>query len=280
MHVYRADDEELSLRKNEMEWTSRIRLALDQDRFCSYGQPITALHATQKTIEQRHVEILIRMIGENGQLIQPMAFIPSAERYDLMPRIDRWVIHHTFKMLNQHREAQHPAISTCAINLSGDSLGDERIVDYLLEQQSLFNIPWETICFEITETAAIANLSRAAVLITQLQTLGCRFALDDFGAGMSSFSYLKHLPVDYLKIDGGFVKDMVHDKIDCAMVAAIREIGHVMGKKTIAEFVGDEATCDKLRAIGVDFAQGYGIGEPRLIHCAAAVDKVPERRIA
>lgn len=275
VHVYRADDQELSLRKNEMEWISRIKLALDQNRFCLYSQPIVALQADMATTERTHVEILLRMIDENGRLIQPMAFIPAAERYDLMPRIDRWVIHHTFKMLSASRDAQLPAITTCAINLSGGSVGDEQIFDYLLEQQNLFNIPWETICFEITETAAIANLSRAAVLITQLRTLGCRFALDDFGAGMSSFGYLKHLPVDYLKIDGSFVKDMVHDEIDCAMVAAIHQVGRVMGKKTIAEFVGDEATCDKLRAIGVDFAQGYGIGEPRPVYPLTVTENPP-----
>ena len=280
VHVYRADDQELSLRKNEMEWTSRIKLALEQNRFCLYSQPIVALQPYALSTESLHVEILLRMIDENDQLIQPMAFIPAAERYDLMPHIDRWVVHHTFKMLSERRDAQLPEITTCAINLSGCSIGDERIFDYLLEQQNLFDIAWESICFEITETAAIANLSRAVVLITQLRALGCRFALDDFGAGMSSFGYLKHLPVDYLKIDGSFVKDMVHDEIDCAMVAAIHQVGHVMGKKTIAEFVGDDATSDKPRAIGVDFAQGFGIGKPQPVYPFNFVEKIPALRMA
>ena len=177
-----------------------------------------------------------------------------------MRQIDRWVINQTFRMLAGQRN--QTSITTCAINLSGGSLGDEFFLDYVLEQQAQYQVPWELLCFEITETAAIANLSKAAVLIARMRLLGCRFSLDDFGAGMSSFGYLKHLPVDYLKIDGSFVKDMMHDEIDCAMVAAIHQIGHVMGKKTIAEFVENQAIKDKLREIGVDFAQGFGVSKP------------------
>ena len=153
-------------------------------------------------------------------------------------------------------------VGTTAINLSGMSLGDEHFLDFVLNQFHIFQVPPHLICFEITETAAITNLANAAVFIRALKKLGCRFSLDDFGSGMSSFAYLKHLPVDYLKIDGGFVKDMLLDPIDCAMVEAINNIGHVMGIRTIAEFVENDQIQEKLRVIGVDYAQGYGIEKP------------------
>jgi EAL domain-containing protein (putative c-di-GMP-specific phosphodiesterase class I) len=157
--------------------------------------------------------------------------------------------------------AEH--VELCAINLSGGSIGDERLLDFVREQLRNFDVPPDTICFEITETAAIANLDKAIHFIQEMRALGCRFSLDDFGAGMSSFAYLKHLPVDFLKIDGGFVKDMADDPIDRAMVEAINNVGHVMGKQTIAEFVDDARVIAILGEIGVDFMQGYGVAVPR-----------------
>jgi EAL domain-containing protein (putative c-di-GMP-specific phosphodiesterase class I) len=210
-----------------------------------------------------HYEMLLRMQDEDGKLIPPMAFIPSAERYGLMPQLDQWVITTAFAQY----ERRHPpgkTMGTCAINLSGDSICDENFYEFVVTQFDRFKVPPTGICFEITETSAIANLAQATVLVGRLKELGCRFSLDDFGSGMSSFAYLKHLPVDYLKIDGSFVKDMVDDPIDYAMVEAINHIGHVMHIKTIAEFVENDAILAALERIGVDYAQGYGIEKPRL----------------
>jgi EAL domain-containing protein (putative c-di-GMP-specific phosphodiesterase class I) len=204
------------------------------------------------------------MLDEHGEIVMPMAFIPAAERYGLMPSIDRWVIRNAFAIISRQRvDGRHDLADICSINLSGASIGDEGFLDFIRGQLSHFNVPCQSICFEITETAAIARLDKATHFIQELRALGCLFSLDDFGAGMSSFAYLKHLPVDYLKIDGGFVKDMADDPIDRAMVEAINSVGHVMGKKTIAEFVDSDRVIALLREIGVDFAQGYGVAKPR-----------------
>ena len=259
VHVYSHQDTEVAQRQGEMGWIGRIQKALDEERFVLYSQKILPLAPGNE--DAVHYEVLLRMKDEDGTLIPPMAFIPAAERYGLMPTLDRWVIRTTFadcaaRVLNAGE------VGTTAINLSGMSLGDEHFLDFVLNQFQLFQVPPHLICFEITETAAITNLANAAVFIRALKKLGCRFSLDDFGSGMSSFAYLKHLPVDYLKIDGGFVKDMLLDPIDCAMVEAINNIGHVMGIRTIAEFVENDQIQQKLREMGVDYAQGYGIEKP------------------
>jgi EAL domain-containing protein (putative c-di-GMP-specific phosphodiesterase class I) len=202
------------------------------------------------------------MEGEDGLLVPPMAFIPAAERYGLMPELDRWVIATAFAQYAERR-ARCSAPGMCSINLSGTSICDESLYKFVVDQFDMHMVPPAAICFEITETSAIANLIQAKMLIDKLKDLGCRLSLDDFGSGMSSFSYLKHLPVDYLKIDGGFIKDMVNDPIDRAMVEAINNIGHVMKIETIAEFVENDAILEALRRIGVDYAQGYGIERPR-----------------
>ncbi|MCW3478692.1 EAL domain-containing protein [Neisseriaceae bacterium JH1-16] len=262
VQVYQMDDSELSLRYGEMEWVNRIQHALEENRFCLYAQDIMSLN--HDVPECAHFELLIRLHDERGELVPPIAFIPAAERYNLMPLIDRWVVKTAFTALVDllGDEGQYP-IATCAINLSGASIGDEQFLSFLYQQFKLNSIPPSLICFEITETSAIANLSSASRFMSELRALGCRFSLDDFGAGMSSFAYLKHLPVDYLKIDGSFVKDMLDDPIDRAMVEAIHQIGHVMGKSTIAEFVENEQVIEALTEIGVDYAQGYAIGRPQ-----------------
>lgn len=260
--VFRQDDTELSTRVGEMAWVQRIRLALEEERFCLYAQSIFPVDPHAE--EGAHVELLLRLNDESGRLVAPINFIPAAERYGLMPEIDRWVVESAFKTLAARAaEGAYEPIHTCAINLSGATIGDDTFLDFLRELQPRYGIPPGTICFEITETNAIANLVNATRFIQELKTLGYRFSLDDFCAGMSSFVYLKHLPVDYLKIDGSFIKDMLEDPIDRAMVQVINQIGHVMGKRTVAEFVESLEILDVLREIGIDYAQGYALAKPQ-----------------
>jgi EAL domain-containing protein (putative c-di-GMP-specific phosphodiesterase class I) len=207
---------------------------------------------------------LLRLVDKAGRVTLPGVFIPAAERYGLAARIDRWVIDHVFRWLAGQPNVVD-RLELCSINLSGQSLSDHQFDAHVLRQLDATGIPGEKICFEITETAAIANLNDARKFIQTLKAHGCRFALDDFGSGLSSFAYLKNLPVDFLKIDGAFVKDMVDDPIDLAMVRAINEIGQLMGKKTIAEYVEDAAINSRLREVGVDFVQGFWTSHPQPI---------------
>lgn len=260
IHIYAADDTELARRSGEMQWVAQINRALDEDRFCLYAQAITPVIEHTDDVGA-HYELLIRMLNNDGELIPPGAFLAAAERYNLSPRIDRWVIDRTIQWLLSE-EGQVESLSHCTINLSGLSLGDDAFLSHVVSRIRESEIPASKICFEITETAAIANLSSATMFIRTLKSLGCQFALDDFGSGLSSFAYLKTLPVDYLKIDGVFVKDIENDPIDLAMVKSINDIGKVMGKRTIAEFVENDRILSKLKEIGVDYAQGFYIGKP------------------
>jgi diguanylate cyclase (GGDEF)-like protein/PAS domain S-box-containing protein len=261
VQVYHPSDSELVQRVGEMAWVQRIRNGLDEQRFCLFAQEIRALNNNEP--HHSHVELLLRLRDEDGKLIQPGSFLPAAERYGLMPLIDRWVVRNAFALIASRLSSSETAqLSSFAINLSGATFGDDDFVDYVRRQFGIHRVPPGMICFEITETSAIANLPSAKRFIQTLKKLGCRFSLDDFGTGMSSFSYLKHLPVDYIKIDGSFITEMLDSKIDRAMVEMIVHVAKVMSKSTVAEFVESDEILEALREIGVDYAQGYAIGKP------------------
>jgi EAL domain-containing protein (putative c-di-GMP-specific phosphodiesterase class I) len=260
--VFRPDDKDLAMRQGEMQWVEKIRLGLEQNRFSLYGQAIVPLlDSKDNTEEGLHFEVLLRYRDDRGNIIPPGAFLPAAERYNLAPELDRWIIANLLEWLAGQPDFLK-TLSVCSINLSGLSLSDETMLRFISGQLLRWNIPTNKLCFEITETAAISNLLHATQFIDQLKGQGCLFSLDDFGCGLSSFAYLKNLPVDFLKIDGLFVKDILEDKFDLAMVKSINEVGHVMNKKTIAEFVENERIFNLLKTLGVDYAQGYGIGRP------------------
>jgi EAL domain-containing protein (putative c-di-GMP-specific phosphodiesterase class I) len=253
--IHQEHDHEAAQRQGEMEWVSRIMHAFDENRFVLYFQNVMPLTATD---DHAYREVLVRMLDENGELVPPMAFIPAAERYGVMSTVDRWVVQTALGWLARHQSEEH-----LAINISSQSLGDEDFLKFVMEQFRATRLSPRRICFEITETAAIANWNRAIHFISALRTLGCRFALDDFGSGMSSFAYLKSLPIDFIKIDGAFVRDMIDDEVDFAMVEAVNRIGHVMGIRTTAEYVENDAILERLRGMGVDYAQGFGLHTPQ-----------------
>ncbi len=275
VHVYREDDTELAKRRGEMHWVAVINRALEDNRFVLHCQPFVPLAGGDD--ERKGYELLIRLQDEEGHLVAPGAFLPAAERYSLASKLDRWVLRTAFEWFSYHPQ-ELERVLVCSINLSGSSLGDNAFLEFIIRQFDKGVMPPEKICFEITETAAIANLTSATHFIKALKTRGCYFALDDFGSGLSSFAYLKNLPVDFLKIDGMFVKDMVDDPIDFSMVRSINDMGHVMGKKTIAEFVENDAILERLCELGVDYAQGYGIGRPRPIEEMATGTEIEMRR--
>ena len=264
IQIFQANNSTLVQRRGEMQWLTLIREALEKDTFVLYCQKIIDLHDDSRG--GLHYETLVRMERPDGSHIPPMAFIPAAERYHLMPSIDRWVISAAFDCLREYELKNGQNCDFWTINLSGQSLCDDDFLDYIIAQFSRTKISPSLVCFEITETAAVKNLSRAIEFMKKLKSMGCQFALDDFGSGLSSFTYLKELPVDYLKIDGSFVKDMLNDPIDLAMVASINQIGHIMNLKTIAEFIEDKATLNKLREMNIDFGQGYSIHQPQPAH--------------
>ncbi len=257
IHVYRDSDAALAQRHGEMLWVSRLGAALEQDRFLLYRQAIVPATGDAHPV---HYEVLLRLHDEDRNIILPAAFLPAAERYNLMPAIDRWVVHRVLARGAWHADGDGQMV---AINVSGTSIGDPQFLEFIRRELERHPGAATRLCFEITETAAVTNLERALRFMEELRALGCRFALDDFGAGLSSFGYLKNLPVDFLKIDGGLVRHVAANPVDHAMVQAINDIGHTMGMRTIAEFVEDEAIRAALLGIGVDFLQGYAIERPR-----------------
>ena len=247
-------------RRGEMEWVSKLSKALDENRFELYIQEIRPLSAENNFSKG---EILIRMKDEEGNTVMPADFIPAAERYNMMAQIDKWVISKSIELFVENsRNGNHSHIKQFSVNLSAQSMSDESILEHIKGEFAKTGVAPESICFEITETATITNMAAAHDFINELKQTGCSFALDDFGSGFSSFNYLKNLPVDYLKIDGIFVKNMNEDDENRAMVEAINNMGHIMGKKTIAEFVCNATIIEMLTELGVDFAQGYEIATP------------------
>lgn len=262
IHKCEIDDKVLVERRGQMQWVDKIHTILEENRFRLFFQKIEKLSSTAQGNEKIHGEVLLRMLDESKQLTGPASFIPIAERYNLMPAIDRWVVNNTFRFLSTNIVNLHDKVAKCCINLSGQTLSDERTMRYIIDQIYDRRIPPQMLCFEISETAVIAKLHKVSSMIGKLREMGCCFALDDFGVGLSSFAYLSNLAADYLKIDGCFVKNMNNNNTDLEMVRAINKIGHTMNIMTIAEFVEDEQTVQTLRDIGVDFAQGYWIHKP------------------
>lgn len=262
IHVLHPDDAEMNRHRSEIEWVSGINRALDEGRIRLVVQD--AVELPERVNGRRYQEILLRVIDEKGNPMPTGTVIAAAERFNLMPIIDRWVVRTTFALIYQ---GKLPADSNnvVAINLSGNSINDDEFHDFVLTQMLSYKIPTQHICFEITETAAIHNIEKAGAFMRSLKSAGCRFALDDFGAGSSSFGYLKHLPIDYLKIDGIFVRDIEKDSINRAMVEAVAKIGRVIGIATIAEWVESDEVLEQVRAIGIDYAQGYAISRPRAL---------------
>jgi diguanylate cyclase (GGDEF)-like protein/PAS domain S-box-containing protein len=254
--------EEVPERHREMHWVSRLTRACDESRFELYYQPIVPIGATVN--EREHFELMLRLRDDAGHIIAPAEFIPAAERYNIMPAIDRWVVRHALEQV-VHRNGLGLKPYTVAINLSGNSLNDEHFLEYLIAELTSRSLVPGTICFEITETAAIANLGNVVYFMRELKARGCHFALDDFGSGLSSFMYLKTLPVDYLKIDGQFIQNVACDPVDRSMVEAIGQVGRAMGIQTIAERVESEAVLLALARLGIGYAQGFYMAAPRTI---------------
>ncbi|MHB8100017.1 MAG: EAL domain-containing protein [Sulfuricurvum sp.] len=258
IHVAFPDDATIQDRRNEMQWIGRLEDALISNSFVLYVQPIVPV---LDPLQRHHYEVLVRLREENGDMIPPMAFIPAAERYGFMPKLDRWVIENTFKAFSNIKDEASREVHF-SINVSGASMGDETTKKFLRGLFGYYGVPYHIITFEVTETEAIGNMTNALCFINEFRALGCKFALDDFGCGLSSFSYLQNMPIDYLKIDGSFVHDIHLNSVNRAMVAAINDIGHVMGIETICEFVENKAIMYVLSDLGVDYAQGYHIGRP------------------
>jgi EAL domain-containing protein (putative c-di-GMP-specific phosphodiesterase class I) len=243
----------------DMGWSRRIKEAIEHDRFAIAQQP----QVDTRTRAVASYEVLIRMRDSNNELVMPGGFLAAAERFGLAVDLDRWMIVHAIATLVEQR--RHTPDLCYAINLSGQSFSDLRLCDLIQEQLASAGLPASALIFEITETAAIADMTLAEQFLGRLRTIGCRTALDDFGSGMSSFAYLKDLPVDIVKIDGRFVKNLAHNPVDQAMVKAMNEIAHALGKKTIAEFVENEESFELLVRFGVDYAQGYHLGRPEVV---------------
>ncbi len=264
VHVYRVDDEEIAQKYSQMQWLPRIKEAIKNDEFELAVQDVVPIKSgLQPTAIS---EFLLRWPQNEGGLISPGLFIPTAERYDLMRDLDWWVINRALATIPQlELQLAQPDDHMYTINLSGQSVGDPQLADYIIEKMNDYAVDPRILCFEVTETVAIANFSVAIEFISRLREMGCRFALDDFGSGLSSFGYLKRLPLDFLKIDGQFVRDMLNDPVDLAMVRTIYDVARVLKLQTIAEWVEDQGTLESLQSIGIDYAQGFHLAKPVMV---------------
>nr|WP_255784133.1 EAL domain-containing protein [Lysobacter chinensis] len=262
VHFYSALDDDATRRQSEMEWANRLRWAVDEHLLLLKYQEVWPLAAPRDG--RPRIEVLLRFRGDDGRQVVPGAFLPAAERYGLMPMIDRWVI----ETVIANFDRLHPSgadLAMATVNLSGASIEDGSLADYILVLLERHQVDASRVCFEITETVAVRNLSQVARLIERLREVGCSFALDDFGAGMSSFGYLKNLPVDIIKIDGSFIRDMLIDPMSEAIVRAVSDIGHRRGLKVVAEWVNDPRVTEALVAMGVDYGQGYALHQPEYV---------------
>jgi Amt family ammonium transporter len=262
VHVSYPHDLAIIRRRGEMRWVAQLKTALEENQFRLHFQSVAAIDRPDDPAMCH--ELLLRLVNKRGELIQPNAFLPAAERYQLMSSIDQWVVENALRYLGQV-VVPNPRLRghRFGINLSGDSLRDGRLMQVIEDCLKRHGVPAAMLYFEVTETAAIANLGAAVDFIRRLKAFGCQLALDDFGSGMSSFSYLKHLPVDYLKIDGSFVKDLVNNPVDQAIVRSVHAVSRQMGIVTIAEYVESPAILECLRGIGIDYAQGFAIARPK-----------------
>jgi diguanylate cyclase (GGDEF)-like protein len=260
IHLFRPNDLNVTRREREIDWVQRIGRAVSDNQFVLYGQWIRPLGRAQN--KQSHCEVLLHLRNDTGEVVMPTAFLPAAERYQLMPVVDRWVVRAALSTLRNLSTEALRRLGCLNINLSGQSLCDPDFLAFVLSEIKSSGVAPEQICFEVTETEAVSNLSNALQLIKCIKEIGCRFALDDFGSGMSSFSYLKNMPVDYLKIDGSFVRNIADDQIDLAMVSSINQVAHIMGIETIAEYVESDAIRVALETLGVDYGQGFALARP------------------
>jgi EAL domain-containing protein (putative c-di-GMP-specific phosphodiesterase class I) len=258
VHLFSEEDDEITRRRGEMEWHHRLRWVLEENRLLLDYQEVVPL---QQAPAEPHIELLIRLRDEQGQVVMPGAFLPAAERYGMVSLLDRWVIAQAIAHFDQLHASGRPP-GRCSVNLSAASLEDDSFVDYVLELIERHGIEASRLCFEITETEAVRNLARAVSFIERLRAGGCLVALDDFGAGMSSFGYIKNLPVDVIKIDGSFIRDLDGDPMNRSIVEVITEIGHQRGLDVVAEWVGDQKVIATLRALGVDYGQGFALHRP------------------
>lgn len=265
VHLFSEQDSETTQRRSEMEWAGRIREAIGEGRFVLHFQELASLWDGGEA-EGVHMELLIRLRDENGGMVPPGAFIPAAERFGLMPQLDRWVVDTALANFSKLHPSGKP-VKLCAINLSGPTFEDDSFADFVLQRLEDYGVSPHRICFEITETAAVSSMTRAVDFMQKLRDAGCKFSLDDFGSGMASFGYLKNLPVDFIKIDGSFIRNIETDPVSYSIVRAVTDIGHQLGLKVVAEWVADDRARDLLRGLSVDYAQGFAIHKPEVTLC-------------